>query len=238
MSTTQKEIVTKTNLIDLLSQKRPLIKHAPVKVVIPQEPNASQNLIATQIIVAKDDGTKARDILRNVKLNNLSKVVVAFPQPTIQASQAPVVAPKVTALVPGTKSRKLKAAPILLEDDGDDTIHVRKRLGPKIKRGIIDLGPAANITIGDTLLSNRLPAKPIYNMQVASYYMNNREIFVNFINGLFEPYRRERDYLNLHSPYRGLLLYHGLGSGKSCSSIAIAEGMKHGKKIIVLLPAS
>ena len=72
MSTTQKEIVTKTNLIDLLSQKRPLIKHAPVKVVIPQEPNASQNLIATQIIVAKDDGTKARDILRNVKLNNLS----------------------------------------------------------------------------------------------------------------------------------------------------------------------
>ena len=32
-----------------------------------------------------------------------------------------------------------------------------------------------------------------------------------------------RDYLNLHTPYRGLLLYHGLGSGKTCSSIAIAD---------------
>ena len=47
-----------------------------------------------------------------------------------------------------------------------------------------------------------------------------------------------RDYLNLFSPYRGLLLYHGLGSGKTCSSIAIAEGMKSGKKIYVLTLAS
>jgi hypothetical protein len=33
-----------------------------------------------------------------------------------------------------------------------------------------------------------------------------------------------RDYLNIYTPYRGLLLLHGLGSGKTCSSIAIAEG--------------
>lgn len=46
------------------------------------------------------------------------------------------------------------------------------------------------------------------------------------------------DYLNLYTPYRGLLLYHGLGSGKTCSSIAIAEGMKHKKKIFLLTPAS
>ena len=47
-----------------------------------------------------------------------------------------------------------------------------------------------------------------------------------------------RDYLNLHTPYRGLLLYHGLGSGKTCSSIAIAEGMKTVKRIIIMTPAS
>ena len=47
-----------------------------------------------------------------------------------------------------------------------------------------------------------------------------------------------RDYLNLYTPYRGLLLYHGLGSGKTCSSIAVAEGMKSEKKIIVMTPAS
>jgi hypothetical protein len=97
--------------------------------------------------------------------------------------------------------------------------------------------------------------------------MNNREIFVNFINGLFEPYKKEleenkytiscddigqsssdfsllthqqivRDYINLYTPYRGLLLYHGLGSGKTCTSIAIAEGMKNAKKVIIMTPAS
>ena len=47
-----------------------------------------------------------------------------------------------------------------------------------------------------------------------------------------------RDYLNLITPYRGLLLYHGLGAGKTCGSIAIAEGMKNFKKVFILLPAS
>ena len=46
---------------------------------------------------------------------------------------------------------------------------------------------------------------------------------------LFEPYTRLTvDYF----------LYHGLGSGKTCSSIAIAEGMKSAKQIIVMTPAS
>ena len=47
-----------------------------------------------------------------------------------------------------------------------------------------------------------------------------------------------RDYLNMYTPYRGLLLYHGLGSGKTCSSIGIAEGLKNDKRIIVMIPAS
>jgi len=47
-----------------------------------------------------------------------------------------------------------------------------------------------------------------------------------------------RDYLNLMTPYRGLLLLHALGSGKTCTSIAIAEGMKSDKKIFVMTPAS
>jgi len=47
-----------------------------------------------------------------------------------------------------------------------------------------------------------------------------------------------RRYMNAHTPYRGLLLYHGLGSGKTCSSIAIAENMKQYKKIVVMCPAS
>ena len=47
-----------------------------------------------------------------------------------------------------------------------------------------------------------------------------------------------RDYMQNSSPYRGVLLYHGLGSGKTCSSILIAENLKSIKNVIVMLPAS
>jgi hypothetical protein len=143
----------------------------------------------------------------------------------------------------------------------------RKRTTTKIVKGVITLGPELMVDIGDTSLAKRLPPIPVYNMRVPSYYMNNREIFVNFINGLFEPYKEDlldeskditcddigkdtgqvsllthqkivKDYINLYTPYRGLLLYHGLGSGKTCSSIAIAEGMKSSRKIIIMTPAS
>ena len=47
-----------------------------------------------------------------------------------------------------------------------------------------------------------------------------------------------RNYLNIDSPYRGLLLFHGLGTGKSCTSILTAENLKSKHHIFILLPAS
>lgn len=59
---------------------------------------------------------------------------------------------------------------------------------------------------------------------------NTRELY---------PYQKiVREYLMMETPYRGLLLYHGLGSGKTCSSIAVAESLLHTKKVYILLPAS
>jgi len=59
---------------------------------------------------------------------------------------------------------------------------------------------------------------------------NTRELY---------PYQKiVREYLMMETPYRGLLLYHGLGSGKTCSSIAVAESLLHDKKVYILLPAS
>jgi len=122
-----------------------------------------------------------------------------------------------------------------------------------------------DLQIGDQIVRERLPRIPPLGIRASAYYMNNREKFVNFINQLFMTYHAEvadqketiscdpeknkefsllthqkivRDYLNIYTPYRGLLLYHGLGSGKTCSSIAIAEGLKTHKKVIVMTPAS
>ena len=150
------------------------------------------------------------------------------------------------------------------------SVPFNQRKTERIEKGTSVLGPEILVEIGDTKLEDRLAKKsPPVIIKVSSYYMNNREFFVNFINSLFEPYRREvldtskniscdtigedsedtmnsllthqkvvRDYINLYTPYRGILLYHGLGSGKTASSIAIAEGMKERKRIIVMTPAS
>ena len=49
-----------------------------------------------------------------------------------------------------------------------------------------------------------------------------------------------REYLRFETPYRGLLVYHGLGSGKTCSAIAAAEALfgTRGLKIVVMTPFS
>lgn len=116
-------------------------------------------------------------------------------------------------------------------------------------------------------VADRLPKEREKNIIVAPpYYMNNRKLFIQKLNKILQPREQElldadenvscdsrgvsdefsllshqrivRDYLNLYTPYRGLLLYHGLGSGKTCTSIAIAEGMKSNKQVFVLTPAS
>jgi hypothetical protein len=53
------------------------------------------------------------------------------------------------------------------------------------------------------------------------------------------PYQKIiRDYLKIETPYRGILVYHGLGSGKTCSSIAVAESLLSTSKVYVMIPAS
>ena len=132
--------------------------------------------------------------------------------------------------------------------------------------GIPTEGPTSQLIISQETIGNRLPkTSDKIILKASNYYMNNREIFINFITSLFGPYKQEilrdeknmtcdrddsgdfnllthqkivRDYINLFTPYRGLLLYHGLGSGKTCSSIGIAEGLKTDKKIIIMTPAS
>ena len=107
-----------------------------------------------------------------------------------------------------------------------------------------------------------------FRIATSKYFMENRNRFVSFINTQFSDLKDEmnsavneidcdsignqsgtdfdllmhqqivKDYLNLYTPYRGLLIYHGLGSGKTCTSIAVAEGMKHSRKVFILTPAS
>jgi len=117
---------------------------------------------------------------------------------------------------------------------------------PDIVVETTDLSEIPNIDI-------RMPKKGVDIIKQPGYYMNNREIFIKFMNALLRDYKSKaksekeeyncdtktdgkfnllthqqivKDYINQYTPYRGVLLYHGLGSGKTCSSIGIAEGLK------------
>jgi len=46
------------------------------------------------------------------------------------------------------------------------------------------------------------------------------------------------DFINPDTPYKGILLYHKIGAGKTCAAVNIAEGWKHKKKIMFVCPAS
>lgn len=45
-------------------------------------------------------------------------------------------------------------------------------------------------------------------------------------------------YINPKTPYKGVLVFHQIGSGKTCTSIRIAEAWKQYRKVIVVVPAS
>jgi superfamily II DNA or RNA helicase len=46
------------------------------------------------------------------------------------------------------------------------------------------------------------------------------------------------EFINPKTPYKGILVYHRIGAGKTCTAINIAEKFKHTKNIMVVLPAS
>ena len=126
--------------------------------------------------------------------------------------------------------------------------------------------------IGDSAIKNRIINIEKPTIKTDSYYLENRETYIKFIEELFKPYQEKllqeeeeikngkividcdnyKDnsfklfthqelitrYINLYTPYRGLLIYHGLGSGKTCSSIAITEGLKDEMRILVFMPAA
>lgn len=76
-----------------------------------------------------------------------------------------------------------------------------------------------------------------------NFSKNTEKILTHTNNEINENTLKLRDhqklisrYLNVNSPYRGLLLFHGLGSGKTRTAINVAEQLKVERKTVVFLP--
>ena len=138
-------------------------------------------------------------------------------------------------VVPNIKTNNLNKKPILEED-----VEIAYK-------------PIADISnkISNFINKNDEMIEPL------SWVLPNKKEFINWISQTFFKYRSTgqklpaykgfkpfkyqkllRDYMQNNSPYRGILLYHGLGVGKTCSSIIIAENLKTQRNVVVMLPAS
>lgn len=91
-------------------------------------------------------------------------------------------------------------------------------------------------------------------MSKPHYVLPNEPGFMDYINktfytvegtkegtaneGLFPFQKFVREYINESTPYRGVLLFYGLGAGKTRTSIAACDSfLKAGKDVVVIAPA-
>ena len=52
------------------------------------------------------------------------------------------------------------------------------------------------------------------------------------------PQQFVKNFINPSTPYKGLLIFHQIGAGKTCAAVSIAEEWKKKKNILVVTPAS
>lgn len=171
--------------------------------------------------------------------------------PAAPAAPAPAAVPK------PSKPKRKPAEEVVFEDDEDDD-----------EDG--DLLPGLRVL--QQQITDSLATSPYVEEEPTPYYPESRRGFTQYVTARFaefklpqvfdkEPNPRAcdmmtmqtykyqafvREYMRNASPYRGILVYHGLGSGKTCTSIAAAEALygqacdESGchKKVIVMTPAS
>ena len=101
----------------------------------------------------------------------------------------------------------------------------------------MDPGYKVDVKPDKWLLPNRLGFNKFIETTFAKGYKKNK----NATSGMcvLSPHQKIiKDFLQYDSPYRGLIVYHGLGVGKTRTSIATAEVLSTHLDIVVLLPAA
>jgi hypothetical protein len=258
--------MSSTNFLDSLKIK-PLVTNENengIKIIIPKQVVEGVKEVEEEKKTAKilrelvDDGDRAIEIANKIKERRLTGIKTTLKPQISEKIEEPIKKSRKTILEddkisekPSYKPKKTSVFQNIPTNAVYNLIDKDLIVGNKKLIDRIPLPPADTMKIPNYVMSNRLSFIRFANEMLFSKYKEQIEnesskskISCSDLTsgsstaGLMLHQQLVRDYLNLVTPYRGLLLYHGLGSGKTCSSIAIAEGMKDDKQIIVLLPAS
>ena len=123
---------------------------------------------------------------------------------------------------------------IILKSDIDDLLNKQKVEETIDKKPNTIIEDFSDIEEKDKYISSQRKAfikwinDTFYKNVISETKKNNLKIYQNFV----------KEYLSIDTPYRGLLVYHGLGTGKTATAISTAEGLSNNMKITTLLPAS
>ena len=150
------------------------------------------------------------------------------PQPTLEKEEE-----KSVTLPPSQKNK-----PEVILDDVLAAVPVNsndfKRKKEKIESEILDQNDDYDFLyphMDDPEFSMKIAKhKEFYDTQYDGTIQNIKQYAEKMCNASFELMPHQlfvKNFLSLQTPYNSLLLYHGLGSGKTCSAIGIAAEMRN-----------
>ena len=109
-------------------------------------------------------------------------------------------------------------------------------------------------TVDEDIFNGIIPQRKAFIDWVnQTFYKGQIEGYKQYLKNLPEPDSEEeikkirrlkiyqyfvKEYLSIETPFRGLLIYHGLGTGKTATSVVTAEGLSKSMPIYTFLPAS
>ena len=177
------------SILDQLESKPVPKKQQRIQIFVPQE---GQVAIKAQIVDLRDKGYDRSALKKRLKstgiLIGLTKERPDHPHTSTTKRPAPSTSAK-----PPIKIKKLKKRLRIHKSTGTITQLTKPAKGPiKIRKRSRKLPQVAeeDMIFDMESIAERLPSEmaPLH-IKANAYYMNNREIFINFINSLFGTYR-------------------------------------------------
>lgn len=189
-------------------------------------------------------------------MSTVSKPVTAAPKPVTAAPKALTAVPVPKPVAPAPEAPAPEAPAV--EEGAELADMLESQEAPPVMTSELDrLTPEQKEM---AVLITQEETRDLYDTQVPTAYVpQTRRGFAEFIKLQYKPYilpstpieipegdkyypyqKFVRDYMRKEAPYRGILVYHGLGSGKTCTAIAAAEALfaTAKKNIIVMSPKS
>jgi hypothetical protein len=237
-----------------ITEREPPVPASSLAVPVSAAPASAAPLSAAPASAAPASAAPVNDIKKTIKQKPCPKGTrrnkkTGICEPiTIKPTQAPVtqvsvpttqvVVPTTQSPAPATQAPAATQAPVTAEEvDLNAPVNVQNERKNKLE--VLEREELSKNTDYDFLYPNLNDSQFNIKISERKEFNDNKydgEIYTDvetqseiLCNAEFELAPHQifvRNFLSFQTPYNSLLLYHGLGSGKTCSAISVAEEMR------------